>query len=172
MSYLQEGLVKKMTNGAAPVHQVLTTLSSDGGVAKDPTFIEDSNRTKSSTMKNGRKDLEEVRGSTSNGELRGDALSGKEKPANHLEDGAGHRSRGEEWDRSKLHKREIDRDLDAERERDRSRLRGREQDRERLREKEKERGRESGKGKEYRHKERSRDLGEVHTCGSMSAIIC
>ncbi|CAK9213791.1 unnamed protein product [Sphagnum troendelagicum] len=154
----QGGLVKKMTNGAAPVHQVLTTLSSDGGVAKDPTFIEDSNRTKSSTMKNGRKDLEEVRGSTSNGELRGDALSGKEKPANHLEDGAGHRSREEEWDRSKLHKREIDRDLDAERERDRSRLRGREQDRERLREKDKERGRESGKGKEYRHKERSRDL--------------
>ncbi|CAM6038183.1 unnamed protein product [Sphagnum compactum] len=154
----QGGSLKRVTNGAAPVLQVQTTSSLDGGVAKDPTFVEASNNTKSSTVKGGRKDLEEVRGSTSNGELRGDSLSGKEKPANYLEDGAGDRSREKERDRSKLRKRESGRELDAERERDRIRMRERDQDRERLREKAKERERESGRGKEYRHKERSRDL--------------
>jgi uncharacterized protein with WD repeat len=167
----QGGSLKRVTNGAAPVLQVQTTSSLDGGLAKDPTFVEASNNTKSSTVKGGRKDLEEVRGSASNGELRGDSLSGKEKPANYLEDGAGDRSREKERDRSKLRKRESGRDLDAERERDRIRMRERDQDRERLREKAKERERESGRGKEYRHKERSRDLGELHTCGGISAMI-
>lgn len=159
---LQERLIKSMVNGAAPVDQVVTTSNADVGSLKDSTSQRPIEKLKPLAVKDGRKDLEEVRVSKANGELRDDPTAGLEKPVSHIEDEAGTKSRDKERERPKLREsRDSGRDWDVDRETERSRARARERDRERLREKEWEREeREIAKEREYRRKERGRDLGE------------
>jgi hypothetical protein len=161
---LQERLMKSMVNGAPSVEQVPTTTSSDAGIQKDPVQKAPVDNSKSTAVKDRSHDLEEVRNSNANGELRDDPGVGKEKPVNHREEEAGDKIKDKDRDRQRLREsRDSGRGYDAERERARGRDRDRERrDREREREE-----RENTKEREYRRKERSRDVGE---CGNALPI--
>lgn len=154
----QERLMKSMVNGAPSVEQVPTTTSSDAGIQKDPVQKAPVDNSKSTAVKDRSHDLEEVRNSNANGELRDDPGVGKEKPVNHREEEAGDKIKDKDRDRQRLREsRDSGRGYDAERERARGRDRDRERrDREREREE-----RENTKEREYRRKERSRDVGHA-----------
>ena len=149
--------MKTMVNGAASVEQVPTSTSSDAGIQKDPALKALVDKLKPTAVKDRSHDLEEVRNSNANGELRDDPGVGKEKPVNHREDEAGDKIRDKDRDRQRLREsRDSGRGYDAERERARGRDRDRERrDREREREE-----RENTKERDYRRKERGRDVGE------------
>lgn len=154
----QERLMKTMVNGSASVEQVPTTTSSDAGIQNEPALKAPVDKSKATAVKDRSHDLEEVRNSNANGELRDDPGVGKEKPVNHREEEAGDKTRDKDRDRQRPREsRDSGRGYDAERERARGRDRDRERrDREREREE-----RENTKERDYRRKERGRGVGHA-----------